>query len=133
MKKSFDEFKAFAMRGNVMDLAVGVIIGTAFGKIITSIVNDLVMPIISILIGRVNFSDLRIVLSPASEDAAEVAFRYGSFIQTALDFLIISISIFIIVKVINKFRRKKEEEPAKAPVLSHTEELLTQIRDILSK
>ena len=90
------EFKQFAMKGNVIDLAVAVVIGGAFGKIVSSFVNDLLMPILSILLGGISFNDLKIIITPASGDIAEVAFRYGSFIQTVIDFLIIAFSIFLI-------------------------------------
>lgn len=104
------EFKEFAMKGNVMDLAVGVIIGGAFGKIVTSLVNDVLMPLISILTGGINFSDLKIVLKAAdkSKEIAEVAFKYGAFIQNVIDFLIIVFCIFMMVKAMNKLSRKKE-------------------------
>lgn len=126
----FKEFKKFAMRGNVVDLAVGVIIGSAFGKIVTSLVNDIIMPILSIIVGKINFSDLKYVIMPASGDVQEVAFRYGAFIQSVVDFLIISFSIFIFVRFLNSFSRKKteNEEASKPP---KTEVLLEEIRDIL--
>lgn len=104
------EFKEFAMKGNVMDLAVGVIIGGAFGKIVTSLVNDVLMPLISILTGGINFSDLKIVLKAGNESKkiAEVAFKYGAFIQNVIDFLIIAFCIFMMVKAMNKLTRKKK-------------------------
>lgn len=117
------EFKAFAMRGNVVDLAVGVIIGAAFGKIVSSLVNDIIMPPIGWVLGGVNFSDLSIAL----DDAGKVVIKYGAFIQTIVDFLIIAMAIFLLVKVINKVQRPKEAPPA-GPT---QEELLIQIRDIL--
>jgi len=127
------EFKEFAMRGNVIDLAVGVVIGGAFGKIVTSLVNDLLMPILGVLIGGINFSDLKYVITPASGDVAEVAFRYGAFIQSVVDFLIISFSIFMLVKLISSLK-KKEVDPEAAPPAPRKEELLlTEIRDLLKE
>lgn len=142
----FKEFKAFALKGNVLDMAVGVIIGGAFGKIVTSLVNDIIMPIIGLLIGGVNFSDLKIVIRPATDTAAEAAFMYGSFLQTVVDFLIIAISVFIFVKCITTVRDKvkvkvvkkdngqdqPEPEPVKEePQPTKEELLLTEIRDLL--
>ena len=118
-----NEFKAFVMRGNVVDLAVGVIIGAAFGKIVTSLVNDILMPPIGMLLGGVNFTDLSIAL----DDAGKVVIKYGAFIQTVVDFLIIAAAIFAIVKLMNKVQKPKEAAPA-GPT---QEELLIQIRDIL--
>lgn len=118
-----NEFKAFVMRGNVVDLAVGVIIGAAFGKIVTSLVNDILMPPIGMLLGGVNFTDLSIAL----DDAGKVVIKYGAFIQTVVDFLIIAAAIFAIVKLMNKVQKPKEAPPA-GPT---QEELLIQIRDIL--
>lgn len=127
------EFKEFAMRGNVIDLAVGVIIGGAFGKIVTSLVNDLLMPVLGVLIGGINFIDLKYVITPASGDVAEVAFRYGAFIQSVIDFLIIAFSIFLFIKLLSSL---KKEEPAPEPTHpepSNEEILLTEIRDLLKK
>jgi large conductance mechanosensitive channel len=125
------EFKDFALKGNVLDLAVAVIIGAAFGKIITSLVNDLLMPVIGILIGGVNFGDLKYVITPVSGDVAEVAIRYGAFIQSTVDFMIIAFSIFMIIKLLT-FRKKKELEATPAPVAPSKEELLLgEIRDLL--
>ncbi|TXH78804.1 MAG: large-conductance mechanosensitive channel protein MscL [Thiothrix sp.] len=117
------EFKAFAMRGNVVDLAVGVIIGAAFGKIVSSLVNDIIMPPIGWILGGVNFSDLSIAL----DDAGKVVIKYGAFVQTMIDFFIIAMAIFLLVKAINKLQKPKEAPPA-GPT---QEELLVQIRDIL--
>lgn len=100
------EFKEFAFKGNVFDLAVGVIIGGAFGKIVTSLVNDIIMPILGILIGRINFTDLKYVITPANAGVAESAILYGSFIQAVIDFLIIAFSIFMFLKLLSKVRRK---------------------------
>lgn len=119
------EFKEFAMRGNVVDLAVGVIIGAAFGKIVTSLVNDIIMPPIGWILGGVNFSDLAIAL----DDAGKVVIKYGAFIQTIVDFTIIALAIFLIIKAMNKVK-KPAEKPAEGPT---QEEILIQIRDILKQ
>ena len=135
------EFKEFALKGNVMDMAIGVIIGGAFGKIVTSLVNDILMPLIGALIGNVNFTTLSATLrAPQLNDAGEVVkeavtLNYGNFIQVTIDFLIVSICIFMVVKGINKLAalRKKEAEEAPAPAPEPTKEevLLTEIRDLL--
>lgn len=127
------EFKEFAMKGNVMDLAIAVIIGGAFGKIVTSLVNDILMPVLGILLGRINFADLKYVITPASGDVAEAAFRYGVFIQSVIDFLIISFSIFLFVKLISSFQKKEpvEEEPPAPEAPGKEEALLAEIRDLL--
>ena len=145
-KKSFmGEFKTFIARGNVMDMAVGVIIGGAFGKISTSLVNDVIMPLISVLTGGVDFSNWKIVLKAAVAGAAgvidpatEVAIKYGSFLATILDFLIIAFAVFLMIKTINGFhdKMKKQEEAVPAeesapPEPSNEEKLLTEIRDLL--
>lgn len=126
------EFKKFALKGNVLDLAVGVVIGAAFGKIVSSLVNDIIMPLISALMGGVSFVDYKYVITPAQGEAAEVAVRYGAFIQTAVDFVIIAFSIFLFVKLINKAKKKEEEapKPAEKP---NQEKLLEEIRDLLKK
>ena len=131
--KLFDEFKAFVMRGNVVDMAVGVIIGGAFGKIVTSLVNDIFMPIIGVLIGNVNFSDLQIKLGEPLEGAEQAAIKYGMFIQEVVNFLIIALCIFMVIKVINKLQKKKEEAPAPVPEPTKEEVLLSEIRDTLNK
>ena len=131
--KLFDEFKAFVMRGNVVDMAVGVIIATAFGKIVTSLVNDIFMPIIGMIIGNVDFSSLEIKLGEPVEGAEQAAIRYGAFIQEIVNFLIIALCIFMVIKVINKLQKKKEEAPAAAPEPTKEEVLLTEIRDALNK
>ena len=131
--KLFDEFKAFVMRGNVVDLAVGVIIGGAFGKIVTSLVNDIFMPIIGMILGNVNFTSLEIKLGEPVEGAEQAAIRYGAFIQEIVNFLIIALCIFMVIKVINKMQKKKEEAPAPAPEPTKEEVLLTEIRDALNK
>lgn len=130
------EFKEFAMRGNVMDLAVGVIIGGAFGKIVSSLVNDILMPLISILTGGVNFSDLGILLKAGDEakKIEPVIFKYGAFIQNVLDFIIIAFCIFMMIKAMNKLSRKKPEEPApEEPAGPTQEEILLDIKSILSE
>ena len=131
--KLFDEFKAFVMRGNVVDMAVGVIIGGDFGKIVTSLVNDIFMPIIGVLIGNVNFSDLQIKLGEPLEGAEQAAIKYGMFIQEVVNFLIIALCIFMVIKVINKLQKKKEEAPAPVPEPTKEEVLLSEIRDALNK
>ena len=131
--KLFDEFKAFVMRGNVVDMAVGVIIGGAFGKIVTSLVNDIFMPIIGMILGNVNFSSLEIKLGEPVEGAEQAAIRYGMFIQEIVNFLIIALCIFMVIKVINKMQKKKEEAPAPAPEPTKEEVLLTEIRYALNK
>lgn len=124
------DFKEFAFKGNVLDMAIGVIIGAAFGKIVTSLVNDLIMPIISILTGGINFTDLKFVITPANGDVAENAVAYGSFIQNVVDFLIIAFCIFLFVRLIEKFK-KKEEVKVEAPKKADDVVLLEEIRDLL--
>lgn len=127
------EFKSFAMRGNVIDMAVGIVIGGAFGKIVSSFVNDVLMPPIGLLVGGVDFSDLSVVLKEAAGEAAAVTLNYGAFIQTILDFLIIAFAIFMVVKAMNNLKKKEEAAPAAPPKPSAEVELLTQIRDALKK
>ncbi len=139
----FKEFKEFAMKGNVMDMAIGVVIGGAFGKIVTSLVNDIIMPLVGALIGNVNFTTLSLNLrAPKLNEAGEivseaVTLNYGNFIQVTVDFLIIAFCIFLVMKGINKATSalKKEEEaaPATAPEPSAEEKLLTEIRDLLKE
>lgn len=124
------EFKTFAMRGNVIDMAVGIIIGVAFGKIVSSLVNDVIMPPIGLLMGGVDFSDLAITLKSASEGSQAVMIKYGVFINTVVDFLIVAFCIFLIVKVMNRF---KKTEPPEPPKPSKEVELLTDIRDLLKQ
>ena len=131
--KLVDEFKAFIMRGNVVDMAVGVIIGGAFSKIVTSLVNDIFMPIIGMVLGNVNFTSLEIKLGEPVEGAEQAAIRYGMFIQEIVNFLIIALCIFMVIKLINKAKKKKDEEPAPAPEPTKEEVLLTEIRDALNK
>lgn len=132
MKKFIKEFKEFAMRGNVVDMAIGIIIGGAFGKIVSSLVADVIMPPIGLLLGGVDFSELAVTLRHATANAAAVQIRYGVFIQTVLDFIIIALAIFAIIKVINATKRKQEEAPKPAPEPTKEEVLLKEIRDILS-
>lgn len=142
MKKFLSEFKTFAMRGNVIDMAVGVVIGGAFGKITTSIVNDLIMPLISMITGGIDFSNWKWVLRAAEVDAdgaeiaAEVAVNFGNTISVILDFIIIAFAVFCMVKVLNSLHRKKEEAPAAPPAPpepSNEEKLLMEIRDLLKE
>ena len=139
MGKFLNDFKAFAVKGNAVDMAVGVIIGGAFGKIVSSIVDDIIMPPIGWLIGGVNFSDLKITL-PAEKIADDIQMQaatinYGNFIQTLIDFLIIAFCVFLLVKGINKLTKKEEKsaEPAAPPAPSNEEKLLTEIRDLLKE
>ncbi|XQE67781.1 large-conductance mechanosensitive channel protein MscL [Pseudomonas sp. P3C3] len=125
------EFKAFAVKGNVVDMAVGIIIGAAFGKIVSSFVGDVVMPPIGLLIGGVDFSDLAITLKAAEGDIPAVVLSYGKFIQTVLDFVIVAFAIFMGVKVINRLKREEAAAPAEPPAPTKEQELLTEIRDLL--
>ncbi|PVZ11348.1 MULTISPECIES: large-conductance mechanosensitive channel protein MscL [unclassified Pseudomonas] len=125
------EFKAFAVKGNVVDLAVGIIIGAAFGKIVSSFVGDIIMPPLGLLIGGINFTDLAITLRPAEGTAPAVVLAYGKFIQTIVDFIIVAFAIFVGVKAINKLKREEAKAPTLPPAPSKEEVLLTDIRDIL--
>lgn len=138
MKKFIAEFKEFISRGNVLDMAVGIVMGTAFTNIINALVKNIIMPLIGIITGKVNLSSLKWVITPASEGVEELAVSYGLFLQAILDFLIIAFAIFCVIKVINtmraKLERKKEEEEKeeeKAAEPTQTELLLTEIRDLL--
>ena len=144
MKKFFDEFKAFAMRGNVIDMAVGVVIGGAFGKITTSIVNDIIMPLISMITGGIDFTAWKWVLKEAVKEVdpatgelveklPEVAVNFGNTIAIILDFIIIAFAIFCVVKMLNKLKKKEEEAPPAPPAPSAEETLLTEIRDLLKE
>lgn len=128
-----EEFKKFALKGNVIDLAVGVVIGGAFGKITTALVNQVLMPPLGLLIGNVNFSNLKIVLKEAVGEQAEVAIGYGAFIQEVINFLIIAWAIFIVVKAVNRMHRKREEAPAAPAAPPEDILLLREIRDSLKK
>ncbi|MBN1651834.1 MAG: large-conductance mechanosensitive channel protein MscL [Bacteroidales bacterium] len=132
------EFKAFAMKGNVVDMAVGIIIGAAFGKIVASFVNDVLMPPLGVLLGGVNFTDLKFVIQEASLDEAgqaiaAVSINYGSFIQVTIDFIIVAFAIFLMVKGMNSMKKKEEAKPAAPPAPSKQEVLLGEIRDLLKK
>ena len=138
--KVIQEFKDFAMKGNVVDMAVGIIIGGAFGKIVSSIVKDIIMPPIGLLMGGVNFADLKLILKPAQLDSLTnavkveaVSLNYGQFFQTTVDFLILAIAIFLMVKGMNVLKRREEAEPAPPPAPPKEEVLLAEIRDILRK
>ena len=140
MGKFIEYFKAFALKGNVVDMAVGVIVGGAFGKIVSSLVNDIIMPVISLVTGGSGYENLKYVIKegvPAGEDGVaaveEVAINYGTFIMNIVDFFIIAFSIFVAIRVMMKFKKKVEEEPAPAPAPSKEEQLLTEIRDILKQ
>ena len=140
--KLLQEFKDFAMRGNVVDMAVGVVVGGAFGKIVTSLVNDIIMPGVGVLTGGLNFSEYKYVIKDAVIDGAtsevitpEVALTWGAFVQTIVDFIIIAFCIFLAIKVMNNMRKKEEAapEPEPAPAGPTQEELLTEIRDLLKE
>lgn len=140
MGKILQEFKTFAMRGNVIDMAVGVIIGGAFGKIVSSLVADVIIPLVGLLVGGINFSQLKWTIKPAVMDgdavvSPEVSLNYGNFIQVTFDFLIIAVSVFLMVKAINTLSKKKKEEAAKPvpPPPSDEVKLLAEIRDLLKK
>lgn len=128
MKQWVQDFKAFINRGNVVDLAVGVTIGAAFGKIVSSLVNDILMPVLSLLTGGLNVTDLKIIFKAATETQKEVALNYGNFIQNILDFFIIAFSIFIIVKVFNRFRKKEDEKPKEDDQLSVLKDIRTLLK-----
>lgn len=136
--KLVDEFKAFAMRGNVVDMAVGIIIGGAFGKIISSFVGDVLMPPLGLLLGGIDFKDMSITLKDAVMNGAEVitpavSLNYGMFIQNVVDFLIIAFAIFMAIKAMNSMKKKEEEAPAAPPAPTKDQELLSEIRDLLKK
>jgi len=127
------EFKQFAMRGNVLDLAVAVVIGGAFGKIVASFVADVLMPPIGLLLGGVDFTKLMIIMKPADGDIAAVTLNYGIFIQNVVDFIIIAGAIFLIIKTVNLTKKKEEETPAPPPEPTKEEQLLIEIRDLLKE
>ena len=137
--KIVQEFREFAMKGNVVDMAVGIIIGAAFGKIVSSLVNDVIMPPLGLLIGGVDFTELKVILKEAAVDPAgnaisAVTLNYGTFVQTTFDFLIVAFAIFLMIKAMNNMKKKEAEAPALAPPAPSKEEtLLTEIRDLLKK
>ncbi|MCD6661481.1 MAG: large-conductance mechanosensitive channel protein MscL [Lentimicrobium sp.] len=134
--KLLDEFKAFAMRGNVVDLAVAVVIGGAFGKIVSSFVNDILMPPLGLLLGGIDFKDMMYTMKEAVGETPAVTLNYGMFIQNVFDFLIIAFAIFMAIKGMNSFKKKEEaapEAPAAPPAPTRDQELLTEIRDLLKK
>ena len=133
VKGFFAEFKEFISRGNVIDLAVGVIIGGAFTSIVNSLVKDVVMPFIGWIFGGIDFTSLKYVITPGTEEIPEAAIYYGNFIQNVVNFLLVAFTIFCMVRLINKFRRKKEEAPKAPPAPSKEEVLLTEIRDLLKE
>jgi large conductance mechanosensitive channel len=127
------EFKTFAMRGNVVDLAVGIIIGAAFGKIVTSLVGDVLLPPIGMLVGGLDFSQFAITLKQAADGAPAVVLRYGAFLNTIIDFIIVALAIFLLIRGINTMKKKEEEAPAAPAPPSASETLLAEIRDLLKK
>ncbi len=127
------EFKEFAMRGNVVDMAVGIIIGGAFGKIVSSFVADVIMPPIGVLLGGVDFSNLSLTIKEGAEGVAPVVIKYGAFINTIIDFIIIAFTIFMAIKAMNSLKKKQEEAPAAPPAPPADVQLLTEIRDLLKK
>lgn len=129
--KFFEEFKTFIMRGNLIDMAVGVIIGGAFGKIVTSLVNDVIMPIFGIILGNINISSLEYRIAAPVEGVEQAVIKYGMFLQDVINFLIIAFCIFVFIKIMNKLHKKKEEAPA-PPKPSNEAILLTEIRDALN-
>ena len=133
MKKIIKEFKEFISRGSVIDLAVGIIVGGAFTSIVTSFVNDIIMPVLGLILGKINFKDLKLVLVKATEDVSEVSINYGNFIQNIINFLLTALAIFIMIKFINKFKHKEKKKEEVKPVKSDEAILLTEIRDLLKK
>lgn len=129
----FKEFKTFIARGNVIDLAVGVIVGTAFNKIIHSLVNDILMPIFGVLVGKINLQELSFVLGKGSISNVDIVIKYGSFLQSALDFLILAICVFLIVKFMNSYKKKAEDPKNTEAPTPRDIELLSEIRDLLKK
>ena len=131
--KFLDEFRKFAVKGNMIDMAVGIIIGAAFGKIVASLVSDILMPPVGLLLGGVNFADLKVVLKAATETVPAVTWNYGNFIQVLIDFLIIALVVFMLIKAINAAKKKEEAAPAAPPAPTKDQVLLTEIRDLLKK
>ncbi|MEX6159873.1 MULTISPECIES: large-conductance mechanosensitive channel protein MscL [Providencia] len=127
------EFREFAMKGNVVDMAVGIIIGAAFGKIVSSLVADIIMPPLGLLIGGVDFKQFSVILRAAEGDIPAVVLNYGMFIQTVFDFVIVAFAIFMAIKVMNKVRREKEATPEAPPAPTKEEVLLSEIRDLLKE
>jgi large conductance mechanosensitive channel len=129
----FKEFKEFAMRGNVVDMAVGIIIGAAFGRIVSSLVNDIIMPPIGLLLGGIDFNAFMVTIKAGSGGAPAVAIRYGTFVNVVVDFIIVAFALFMIIKLVNTVRTKKEAAPPGPPKPSNEEKLLAEIRDLLKK
>ncbi|NNJ54420.1 MAG: large-conductance mechanosensitive channel protein MscL [Ignavibacteriaceae bacterium] len=127
------EFKDFAMRGNVVDMAIGIVLGAAFGKIVSTFVSSVLMPPIGLLLGGVDFNKLMIILKEATEETEAVAISYGAFLNTVIDFIFIAFAIFMVVRAMNNMKKKEEEKPAPPPAPSKEEVLLTEIRDALKK
>lgn len=127
------EFKEFAVKGNVVDMAVGIIIGGAFGKIVSSFVSDVVMPPVGVMLGGIDFSKLAVTVKEATETTEAVKINYGAFLNTVIDFIIIAFVIFMAIKAMNKMKKQEEEKPAAPPVPTKQEVLLTEIRDLLKK
>ena len=131
--KLADEFKAFAMKGNVVDMAVGIIIGAAFGKIVSSIVSDIIMPPLGLLIGGVNFTDLKVIMKAATDVKPAVTWNYGNFLQVVFDFMIVAFAVFMVIKAMNAAKKKEDSAPSAPPAPSKQEILLAEIRDLLKK
>jgi large conductance mechanosensitive channel len=131
MGRMLKEFKEFAMRGNVIDLAVGVVIGGSFSKIVSSLVNDIVMPLLGLITGKVDLTSLQVTVVPASTNSTGLSINYGLFLQSVLDFLVIAFSVFLVIKAINSFKKKEQVAPKAPPVPSKQEVLLEEIRDLL--
>jgi large conductance mechanosensitive channel len=129
----FSEFKQFAMRGNVIDMAVGIIIGGAFTPIVNSLVNDVIMPPVGMLLGGVDFSELAVTIRHATETSGAVMIKYGVFINTIITFLIVAFAVFMLIKGVNRLSHHKKEEPAAPPAPTADQQLLTEIRDLLKK
>lgn len=133
MKKVVNEFKEFISRGSVVDLAVGIIVGGAFTSIVNSFVNDVIMPVIGLILGKINFSELKLVLVKATETVSEVSINYGNFLQNIVNFLLTALAIFIMIKFINSFKRKEKKKEEVKPIVKEDIELLKEIRDLLKK
>lgn len=131
MKKFIEEFKSFAMKGNVIDLAVGIVIGGAFGKIVSSLVNDIIMPLLGLITGRMDLTNWKYIVVHKSATVPEAAIRYGMFLQTIIDFIIVAFAIFMVVKAMNRFKKKEEAKPVVVLEPTRQEVLLTEIRDLL--